>query len=93
MYKSSKQENACPVGEWMVQTTVRPPSCASWRRSSTTSSATRESNPDVGSSMSKIGGRWINARPMFTRFACPPDIPRDNALPITVFRQDSKSNI
>jgi hypothetical protein len=30
---------------------------------------------------------------MLTRLACPPDMPRDKGLPITVFRQDSKFNI
>mmetsp|Transcript_53375 Transcript_53375/g.129837 ORF Transcript_53375/g.129837 Transcript_53375/m.129837 type:complete len:127 (-) Transcript_53375:397-777(-) len=77
----------------MVQTIVRPPSCASRRSNATTSSAVRLSSPLVGSSRNRTGGRVINASPMFTRFACPPEIPLDREFPITVCRHDSKSSI
>mmetsp|Transcript_39863 Transcript_39863/g.43196 ORF Transcript_39863/g.43196 Transcript_39863/m.43196 type:complete len:84 (-) Transcript_39863:633-884(-) len=58
-----------------------------------TSLATRLSNPLVGSSKNRTGGRVINANPILTRLHCPPEIPRAKGLPMTVERHESKFNI
>ena len=42
-----------------------------------------ESNPLVGSSRNNTLGRVTRLMPMLTRFACPPEMPRDNAFPTT----------
>mmetsp|Transcript_39168 Transcript_39168/g.76454 ORF Transcript_39168/g.76454 Transcript_39168/m.76454 type:complete len:140 (-) Transcript_39168:481-900(-) len=93
MMRSSNIEKLRPVGEWMVQMIVRPPSAASRLRSTTTESAVRESSPLVGSSRNNTRGLVMSARPMLTRFACPPDMPRSALLPMTVCRHDSNSSI
>mmetsp|Transcript_26405 Transcript_26405/g.53637 ORF Transcript_26405/g.53637 Transcript_26405/m.53637 type:complete len:159 (+) Transcript_26405:4641-5117(+) len=90
MCKSSNLPNAAPVGLWMVQTTVRP-SRARSQSNSMTSSAVRLSNPLVGSSRKRTRGLVIMARPILTRLACPPLMPRTRAEPIMVPRQDSRS--
>mmetsp|Transcript_5062 Transcript_5062/g.12242 ORF Transcript_5062/g.12242 Transcript_5062/m.12242 type:complete len:103 (-) Transcript_5062:564-872(-) len=51
-----------------------------------------ESSPVVGSSRNKILGEVSKAMAMLTRFACPPEIPRESSLPITVSLQTSKAS-
>ena len=44
------------------------------------------SKADVGSSKIKSDGSITNSRPTFTRFLCPPDIPRFSTVPTKEFR-------
>mmetsp|Transcript_1619 Transcript_1619/g.5371 ORF Transcript_1619/g.5371 Transcript_1619/m.5371 type:complete len:173 (-) Transcript_1619:228-746(-) len=54
-----------------------------------TSLAVNESRPDVGSSRNSTRGFVMSAIPMFTRFACPPEMPLLSSLPINTSLQDS----
>lgn len=57
------------------------PSRASRRRARSNKFEEELSKPDVGSSNIKREGSMTISRPTFTRFLCPPEIPRFSTVP------------
>mmetsp|Transcript_60763 Transcript_60763/g.171920 ORF Transcript_60763/g.171920 Transcript_60763/m.171920 type:complete len:144 (-) Transcript_60763:21-452(-) len=90
--RSSNSEKAKLVGACTVATTVQPSPAKTFIKTQT-SFAMAESKPEVGSSRKHAFGCVMSAKAILTRLACPPEMPRSRALPMTVERHLSSRNL